>query len=71
MTNYNTIAENPNSTVVAEYVPIDLGAQKYQSENELEVEFIRILPDFRTFYHSTSLHTLNFLVAVLKFVCCA
>ena len=43
MTNYNTIAENPNSTVVAEYVPIDLGAQKYQSENDLEVEFIRIL----------------------------
>lgn len=43
MTSYNTIAENPNSTVVAEYVPVDLGAQKYQSENELEVEFIRIL----------------------------
>lgn len=43
MTSYNTIAENPNSTVVAEYVPIDPGAQKYQSENDLEVEFIRIL----------------------------
>lgn len=43
MTSYNTIAENPNSTVVAEYVPVDLGAQKYQTENELEVEFIRIL----------------------------
>lgn len=43
MTSYNTIAENPNSTVVAEYVTVDLGAQKYQSENELEVEFIRIL----------------------------
>jgi type I restriction enzyme, R subunit len=43
MTNYNTIAENPNSTVVAEYVPVDHGEPKYQSENELEVEFIRIL----------------------------
>lgn len=43
MTMYNTIAENQNSTVVAEYVPIDIGAQKYQSESELEAEFIRIL----------------------------
>lgn len=43
MNSYNTIAENPNSTVVAEYIPIDLGAQKYQSENELEIEFIHIL----------------------------
>ncbi len=37
------IAENPNSTVVAEYTPVDLGAKKYQSEAELEAEFIRIL----------------------------
>lgn len=43
MTSYNIIAENPNSTVVAEYIPLDLGAQKYQSEKELEAEFIRIL----------------------------
>lgn len=43
MTELNIIAENPNSTVVAEYVPVYKGAQKYQSEAELEVEFIRIL----------------------------
>jgi type I restriction enzyme R subunit len=43
MTSYNTIAENPNSTVVAEYMPVDTGAQGYQSEPELEVQFIRIL----------------------------
>ena len=43
MTSYNTIAENPNSTVVAEYMPVDTGAQGYQSESELEVQFIRIL----------------------------
>jgi type I restriction enzyme, R subunit len=43
MTSYTTIAENPNSTVVAEYVPIDADAQKYQSEAELEAGFIRIL----------------------------
>jgi len=40
---YNTIAENPNSTVVAEYVPGIRAAARYQSENELELEFIRLL----------------------------
>ena len=40
---YNTIAENPNSTVVAEYTPVGKGAKDYQSENELEQEFIRLL----------------------------
>ena len=43
MSSYNTIAENPNSTVVAEYVPDKKDATHYQSENELEVEFIRLL----------------------------
>jgi len=40
---YNTIAENPNSTVVAEYTPVGKDAKDYQSENELEQEFIRLL----------------------------
>lgn len=43
MCNYNTIAENPNSTVVAEFVPDKKDASHYQSENELELEFIRLL----------------------------
>ncbi len=43
MTELNIIAENPNSTVVAEYVPVDAGAVRYQSEADLEKEFIRIL----------------------------
>jgi type I restriction enzyme R subunit len=43
MTELNIIAENPNSTVVAEYVPVDAGATRYQSEADLEKEFIRIL----------------------------
>ena len=42
-TTYNTIAENPNSTVVAEYVPDKTGAWQYQSENDLESEFMRLL----------------------------
>ncbi|NCP61845.1 MAG: type I restriction endonuclease subunit R [Alphaproteobacteria bacterium] len=43
MCTYNTIAENPNSTVVAEYIPDKKVATHYQSENELELEFIRLL----------------------------
>lgn len=43
MCTYNTIAENPNSTVVAEYTPVQKDATHYQSENELELEFIRLL----------------------------
>ena len=45
MTNstYSIIAENPNSTVVTEYTPDKKGATRYQSENELEREFIRLL----------------------------
>ena len=41
--NYNTIAENPNSTVVAEYTPDKKDGMYYQSENELELEFINLL----------------------------
>jgi type I restriction enzyme, R subunit len=40
---YTTIAENPHSTVVAEYIPVEKGAQAYQSEAELEAELIRLL----------------------------
>ncbi len=43
MSTYNTIAENPNSTVVAEYIPECRIADEYQSEDELEQEFIRLL----------------------------
>ena len=43
MINYNTIAENPNSTVVAEYTPDNKNATHYQSEQELELAFIGLL----------------------------
>ncbi len=43
MTSYNTIAENPNSTVVAEYIPVKQNATHYQGEDELEREFICLL----------------------------
>ena len=40
---YNIIAESPNSTVVAEYIPDKKDASHYQSENELELEFMALL----------------------------
>jgi type I restriction enzyme R subunit len=41
--NYQTVAVSAESTVVAEYVADTTGAAAYQSEAELEAEFIRIL----------------------------
>ncbi len=43
MTENKIIAQNPMSTIVAEYTPVKTGASKYQSEAELEKEFISIL----------------------------
>ena len=43
MSSYKTIAENTNSTVVAEYISKKKKAGHYQSEDDLEKEFIRLL----------------------------
>lgn len=40
MSKYNLVAENPESTVVAEYIPVDKRETHYQSEAELERVFI-------------------------------
>ncbi|MBI4231620.1 hypothetical protein HY605_00185 [Candidatus Peregrinibacteria bacterium] len=40
---YNLVAENPQSTVVAEYTPAYRTAKTYQSETELEHAFIEQL----------------------------
>ena len=40
---YNLVAENPQSTVVAEYTPVYRTAKIYQSEAELERTFIEQL----------------------------
>ncbi|HAF63210.1 MAG TPA: DEAD/DEAH box helicase [Anaerolineaceae bacterium] len=42
---YNMVAENPQSTVVAEYTPAYLTTKTYQSETELERAFIRQLQE--------------------------
>lgn len=41
----NIISENDNSTVLTEYKPLERQATSYQSEAELEAEFINILKD--------------------------
>ncbi|GAB4032069.1 MAG: type I restriction endonuclease subunit R [Elusimicrobiota bacterium] len=43
MVKYNVIAQTDNSTVVAEYKAQYNASQKYQSEEQLESEFIKIL----------------------------
>ena len=40
MENYVLVAENPESTVVAEYQPLPRKESSYQSEAELEKAFI-------------------------------
>ena len=39
-TEFNLISQNPQSTVVAEYIPAPRKAENYQSEADLEKEFI-------------------------------
>jgi len=43
MTNYNIVASTEEATVVAEYVPEYRTAAEYQSEYDLEREFIDLL----------------------------
>ena len=40
---YNLVAENPQSTVVAEYIPNGKRVSSYQSEAELEKSFYKTL----------------------------
>ena len=39
----NLVAQNPQSTVVTEYIPSERKADSYQSEDALEKEFIKQL----------------------------
>ena len=40
---FNIVAETNENTVVTEYTPVPKRSEAYQSEAELEKEFIRIL----------------------------
>ena len=42
---FNIVSETNESTVVAEYTPVEKNATSYQSEAQLEAEFIRLLTE--------------------------
>ena len=43
MTLYKSLSENTDSTIVSEYTPVESKSDNYQSEAELEQEFIDLL----------------------------
>ena len=42
---FNIVTESADSTVVTEYTPVEKNAKSYQSEAQLEAEFIRLLQE--------------------------
>ena len=46
MSFFNIVAQSTESTVVTEYEPVKARSSNYQSEAELEKEFIRMLISF-------------------------
>ena len=64
MSTYNIVARTNESTVVSEYVPKSVSATAYQSEAELEKEFIHMLGDQG--YTYLSIHSESELVANLR-----
>lgn len=64
MSQYNIIAENQEYTVVAEYDHVTTTAEAYQSEAELEKEFIRLLGEQG--YEYLPIHTEADLVSNLR-----
>ncbi len=61
---YNIIAESPEYTVVAEYERVATPAESYQSEAELEKEFIRLLGEQG--YEYLPIHTEADLISNLR-----
>ena len=43
MSYFNIVTESAESTVVTEYTPVEKNAKSYQTEAQLEAEFIRLL----------------------------
>lgn len=64
MTNYNIISQNTESTVVTEYVPVVRKSDAFQSEAELENEFIKQLVDQG--YERLTIHTEQELIDNLR-----
>ena len=64
MSKYNVVMEMSNSTVVTEYEPIKKKSEAYQSEADLEKEFIRMLEEQG--YDYLTIHDSNALVENLR-----
>lgn len=64
MTTYNIITQSGESTVVAEYIPEKRNAEAYQSEADLEKEFIELLKTQG--YEYLPIHTEADLIANLR-----
>ena len=64
MTNYNIISQSNESTVVTEYTPVVKRSDAFQSEAELENEFIRLLCDQG--YERFQIHTEDELISNLR-----
>ena len=61
---FNIVAETSENTVVTEYEPVKRRSDSYQSEAELEKEFIRLLCEQG--YEYLSIHTEKGLIANLR-----
>ena len=61
---YNIVSESSESTVMAEYKPTNNKSDKYQSEAELEKEFIKLLESQS--YECLPIHTENDLILNLR-----
>lgn len=61
---FNIVAQTNENTVVTEYEPVKVKADSYQSEAELEKDFIKMLRDQG--YEYLKIHTENDLVANLR-----
>lgn len=64
MSLYNVVAQTSENTVVAEYEPVKRRSDSYQSEADLEAEFIRMLCEQG--YEYLDIHTEKELVANLR-----
>ena len=64
MSFFNIVAQTSENTVVTEYVPVVSRSDSYQSEAELEKEFIRLLTEQG--YEYLSLHTEKDLITNLR-----
>lgn len=61
---FNIVAETTENTVVTEYEPLKVRSEKYQSEAELEAEFIRMLA--QQGYEDKIIHNQNEMIANLR-----